>query len=70
LEKLNIEELLEYQKRLWYRLPHNYDLLHNLLLQERGFEVYIMGHSCGLSDKMLLNSIFESSNPNSVNVAA
>jgi hypothetical protein len=32
------------------------------------YEVFIMGHSCGLSDRILLNSIFENPNCQSIKI--
>lgn len=55
LEKYN--ECLEYVKTYWYLRTNNYE---NFLkfIDSDDFEVYIMGHSCGMSDKTMLSSIF------------
>ncbi|MCL2721350.1 MAG: bacteriophage abortive infection AbiH family protein [Treponema sp.] len=58
LEKINNSGFLEYIKSIRYSLTTNYqDMLS--FLESDDFEVYIMGLSCGLSDKTLLNTIFE-----------
>ncbi|TXD74537.1 hypothetical protein ESU54_02810 [Aequorivita antarctica] len=35
---------------------------------DKKFQVYIFGHSCGLSDRKLLNTIFENSNCRSIKI--
>jgi len=58
LEKANNRSFLEYIKSIKYSLTTNYrDMLSFLELED--FEVYIMGLSCGSSDRTLLNTIFE-----------
>ena len=54
-------ELLKKIKSFQYPRTHNY---HNLLnyLEVSEFDVFIMGHSCGLSDRTLLKTIFEHPN--------
>lgn len=54
-------ELLRKIKSFQYPKTHNY---HNLLnyLEIGEFDVFVVGHSCGLSDKTLLKTIFEHSN--------
>ena len=58
LEKINNNNYLENIKSIRYSLTTNYQ---NMLsfLESDDFEVYIMGLSCGLSDRTLLNTIFE-----------
>lgn len=58
MEKFGNDELLRKMKTFHYPKTHNY---HNLLgfLNSENYEVFVVGHSCGLSDKTLLNSIFE-----------
>src|SRR5690606_31984960 len=48
----------EYIKSFWYFKTSNY---HNLVrfIEADDFQVYILGHSCGLSDRTMLNMIFE-----------
>lgn len=52
---------LEHFKSFGYFRTNNY---HQLLsyIDSNPFEVYIIGHSCGLSDRVLLNEIFEHQN--------
>lgn len=58
LEKSEYNEFLENIKSFAYFQNKNYD---NLLgfIEQNDFEVWIAGHSCGLSDKTLLAQIFE-----------
>ena len=59
IEDLNINEFLTNFKSFWYYKTSNY---HNLsaFLDSNIYEVCIMGHSCGISDRVLLKRIFES----------
>lgn len=51
---------LNYIKTFYYANSSNY--LNLIDFMESGnFEVYVVGHSCGLSDRTLLNTIFEDS---------
>ena len=59
MERLNIKEFLVNLKSFWYFKSDNYQNLQKFLQLNYLFEVHIMGHSCGLSDRILLNSIFE-----------
>jgi hypothetical protein len=67
LELENNSELLRKIKSFQYPRTHNY---HNLLsyLEEVEFEVFIVGHSCGLSDRTLLKTIFEHQNCNAIQI--
>lgn len=61
IERLNENEYLKNMKSFSYFKTKNYQNLTSFI--EMGdFEVFIMGHSCGLSDRLLLNSIFENKN--------
>ena len=58
IERLNNNEFLKYIKSFSYFKTNNYQDFSRFL--DLGvFSVYIMGHSCGISDRILLNSIFE-----------
>ncbi len=57
LEKLNKNEVLRFMKSFGYLLNNNYEFLDNFISSE--YDVHILGHSCGLSDRLLLNEIFE-----------
>lgn len=61
IEDKNNNELLENCKSVKYlETSHYRDLLK--FIEGRLFQVYIMGHSCGNSDRTLLNTIFEHEN--------
>ena len=61
IERLNTNEFIKNFKSAWYSKTNNYKILANFIGTD-DFIVHIMGHSCGLSDRVLLNSIFQSSN--------
>ena len=58
---MNDNELLKHVKSVKYLETRNY---HDLLefLMSAPFQVFIMGHSCGNSDRTLLNTVFEHEN--------
>jgi hypothetical protein len=61
LQKFNDNEYLRHIKTNRYLETPNYrDLLS--FIDSAPFQVCIMGHSCGLSDKTLLNTLFEHRN--------
>ena len=61
LQKINDNEYLRHIKTNRYLETPNYrDLLS--FIDSAPFQVCIMGHSCGLSDKTLLNTLFEHRN--------
>lgn len=59
--EMNDNELLKHVKSVKYLETRNY---HDLLefLMSAPFQVFIMGHSCGNSDRTLLNTVFEHEN--------
>lgn len=59
--KLNNNEHLRYIKSIKYLEAQNY---RNMLefIESAPYQVYIMGHSCGNSDRTLLNTLFEHKN--------
>lgn len=61
IEKLNNNNYLENIKSINYLETDNYK---NLLeyINSGNFQVFIFGHSCGISDRTLLNTIFEHEN--------
>jgi hypothetical protein len=67
LEKANYDPLLENIKSIKYLQTPNY---RNLLrfIESYSYEVFIMGHSCGISDRTLLNTIFENDNCSSIKI--
>lgn len=58
---------LEYIKSFWYFKTSNY---HNLIrfIEADNFQVYTLGHSCGLSDRTMLNMVFEHENCKSIKI--
>ncbi len=61
IENLNIDEYLENIKSIKYLETNNYK---NLLefINSGNYQVCIFGHSCGISDRTLLNTLFEHEN--------
>ncbi|MDA9554910.1 bacteriophage abortive infection AbiH family protein [Pelobium sp.] len=67
IEDANENEYLRFMKSFYYSNTNNYKKLFDFL--EKGeFQIQIMGHSCGLSDRTLLNSLFEHHNCISIKV--
>lgn len=58
IEDADEKELMKFFKSFWYSKTDNYSKLLGYL-ESGDFEVYILGHSCGLSDRVMLKSIFE-----------
>ncbi|MNE39764.1 hypothetical protein D3C80_1337330 [compost metagenome] len=58
MEKTNNNDFLTYIKSFGYFNNTNYKQLIDLIDSD-SYVVYIWGHSCGLSDRTLLNMIFE-----------
>lgn len=67
LEKMNDNRFLNNMKSFGYFFTENYHEL-NRFIKMQDFEVFIMGHSCGLSDRVMLNMIFEEPNCRSIKV--
>jgi len=59
--------IFDYIKSFWYFKTSNY---YNLIrfIESNDFQVYILGHSCGLSDRTMLNMIFEHDNCKSIKI--
>lgn len=67
IENLNQNEYLRFMKSFFYSNTKNYKNLMDFI--ELGeFQVQIMGHSCGLSDRTLLNAIFENKHCKSIKI--
>lgn len=67
IEKKDDNEYLKNIKSFQYLQNSNYkDMLE--FVESDEFQVFIMGHSCGLSDRILLNKIFEHHNCRSIKV--
>lgn len=58
IEKLNDNKYLENIKSIKYLQTSNYKKLLNHIESDY-YQVFIMGHSCGISDRTLLNTLFE-----------
>ena len=65
IENINDNEYLRNFKSFQYLQNSNYKSLLDFV-ESRKFQVYIMGHSCGLSDRTMLNTIFE--HPNCISI--
>ncbi|MEO5910918.1 MAG: AbiH family protein, partial [Pelobium sp.] len=69
-KKMELEKtkgFFNYIKSFWYFQTSNY---HNLIrfIESEDFQVFILGHSCGLSDRTMLNMIFEHKNCQSIKI--
>ncbi|MBO0591388.1 hypothetical protein I2486_08195 [Cellulophaga sp. E16_2] len=67
IENLDNNEYLKNFKSFKYLQNSNYKQLIDFIDSSK-FQVYIMGHSCGLSDRTMLNTIFEHDNCRSIKV--
>lgn len=67
IENINDNEYLANFKSFQYLQNSNYNRLLDYINFNR-FQVCILGHSCGLSDRVLLNTIFEHENCRSIKV--
>ncbi|MBP3548624.1 MAG: hypothetical protein J6J56_00240 [Rikenellaceae bacterium] len=61
LKSLNNNDFLQNMKSIKYLESDNYRKL-LLFADSAPFQIYIMGHSCGISDRTLLNTLFEHKN--------
>ncbi len=61
IEHLNINEFLNNFKSFGYFKTENYEILLSFI-NSKPYDIEILGHSCGLSDRVLLNTIFEHDN--------
>ncbi|HNW71958.1 MAG TPA: AbiH family protein [Bacteroidales bacterium] len=67
LERLNENELLKHFKSFGYFKNEKYQTLNNFI-ESSNYDVYIMGHSCGISDRVLLSTIFSHPNCNKIQI--
>ncbi|GEP94507.1 AbiH family protein [Chitinophaga cymbidii] len=67
MEKSRIKGFFKYIKSFWYFRTENY---HDLIrfIESDSYEVVILGHSCGLSDRTMLNMVFEHENCRSIRI--
>ncbi|WP_082113273.1 AbiH family protein [Kordia jejudonensis] len=69
IEELNNNAYFEHIKSFQYLKTSNYqDLIRFLDGSVEGYEIYIIGHSCGLSDRTLLNHVFEHDHCKSIKI--
>lgn len=61
LENANNNELLKYFKSFYYMKTSHYRDLERIISSGK-FRIHLMGHSCGLSDRVLLSSLFNHDN--------
>lgn len=66
IENIDDNEYLRNFKSFQYLQSSNYKRLLDFVESDQKFQVYIMGHSCGLSDRTMLNTIFE--HPNCISI--
>lgn len=67
IEEANENEYLRLMKSFAYSNTDNYRKLFNFI-ESNDFQVQIMGHSCGISDRTLLKAIFENDKCKSIKV--
>jgi tetrahydromethanopterin S-methyltransferase subunit G len=67
IENIDDNEYLKNFKSFQYSQNSNYRKLLSFV-ESGNFQVFIMGHSCGLSDRILLNTVFEHINCRSIKV--
>ncbi len=67
IEKLNDNKYLENIKSIKYSETANYKRLIEYV-NSGYYQIFIMGHSCGISDRTLLNTVFEHDNCASIKV--
>lgn len=58
IEQLNNNEYLKNMKSIKYSETRNYQEV-LAFIEANEYEIFIMGHSCGISDRTLLNKLFE-----------
>jgi hypothetical protein len=67
IEQKNDKRYLKNMKSINYSKTSKYKEMLNFINLDK-YQVYIMGHSCGISDKTLLNTLFEHENCLSIKV--
>lgn len=67
MEKEKAKGYFDHIKSFWYFRTSNY---HNLIrfIDSDEYQVYVLGHSCGLSDRTMLNMVFEHPNCKSIKI--
>jgi len=67
MERERAKGYFDYIKSFWYFRTSNYREL-TRFIESDTYQVYILGHSCGLSDRTMLHMIFEHSNCKSIKI--
>lgn len=67
IERLNNNDYLDNIKSIRYLDTNNYRRLLEFINSDN-YQIFIMGHSCGTSDRTLLNTLFENGNCASIKV--
>jgi len=67
IESQNDNRYLEFKKSIKYLETGNYQKFLNFIELDE-YQVFIMGHSCGISDRTLLNTLFEHNNCKSIKI--
>jgi len=67
IENLNNNEFLKNIKSFGYFKTDNYQKFLRFIDSSK-YKVYILGHSCGISDRILLNNIFEHDNCQAIKI--
>lgn len=68
LLEINEDEFIENIKTYKYLSSDNYDSLNHFINAKELYQVIIIGHSCQLSDKVLLNEVFSNDNCFSIKI--
>lgn len=69
IENLNSNEFLKNIKSFGYFRTSNYQRINSFIEGEsKEFTIKILGHSCGLSDRILLNTVFEHPNCKAIKI--
>lgn len=67
IEREKVKGYFEYIKSFWYFRTSNYrDVV--TFIEVMPYQIFILGHSCGLSDRTMLNMIFEHDNCRSIKI--
>jgi hypothetical protein len=67
IEKKNDNRYLENVKSIKYLETDNYRKLLSFIIADK-YQIFIIGHSCGISDRTLLNTLFEHENCKSIQI--
>lgn len=62
MERLNNNDLIKNFKSFSYLHTKNYGELMRFLNFNADYEVFVLGHSCGISDRVLLSNVFDRKN--------